>query len=182
MAQYRKKPVVIDAIRFNGTNENEVADFVGENLHITPDGFIFIHTLEGSMAVSYGDYVIKGVRGEFYPCKPDIFEQTYESVESQKELDEAAREYAKTTFKKPYSDNPDEEVTIVEPDKYAGFIAGAKWDREQMMSKAVCYIAQPDITATGNIVIPFIRIGYTALSRYGIKVGDKVRIIIVKED
>lgn len=96
--------------------------------------------------------------------------------------DEAAKEYAKTTFKKPYSDNPDEEVTIVEPDKYAGFIAGAKWDREQMMSKAVCYIAQPDITATGNIVIPFIRIGYTALSRYGIKVGDKVRIIIVKED
>lgn len=59
---------------------------------------------------------------------------------------------------------------------------GAEHAREQMMKEAVCYIAQPDIVATGNIVIPFIRIGYTALSRYGIKVGDKVRIIIVKED
>ena len=57
-----------------------------------------------------------------------------------------------------------------------------EWQKEQMMKEAVCYIAQPDIVATGNIVIPFIRIGYTALSRYGIKVGDKVRIIIVKED
>ena len=46
--------------------------------------------------------------------------------------DEAAKEYAKTTFKKPHSDNPDEEVTIVEPDKYAGFIAGAKYEDEQL--------------------------------------------------
>lgn len=61
------------------------------------------------------------------------------------------------------------------------FIAGAKWQKGQMMKEAVCYIAQPDITATGNIVIPFIRIGYMALSRYGIKVGDKVRIIIIKD-
>ena len=67
-------------------------------------------------------------------------------------------------------------------DLRVGFIAGAEWQKEQMMKEAVCYIAQPDITATGNIVIPFIRIGYTALSRYGIKVGDKVRIIIVRED
>lgn len=173
MAQYRKKPVVIDAIRFNGTNENEVADFVGENLHITPDGFLFIHTLEGSMAVSYGDYVIKGVRGEFYPCKPDIFEQTYESVETRKELDEAAEEYAKTTFKKPYSDNPDEEVTIVEPDKYVGFIAGAKWDREQMLKEAV----------EGEVVLnPFPTIFLDDCEDYDFKDNDKVRIIIVKED
>lgn len=62
------------------------------------------------------------------------------------------------------------------------YLAGAVNEREKIMKEAVCYIAQADITATGNIVIPFIRIGYTALSRYGIKVGDKVRIIIVKED
>lgn len=42
---------------------------------------VFIHTLEGDMIVSPGDYVIKGVKGEFYPCKPDIFEQTYEPIE-----------------------------------------------------------------------------------------------------
>lgn len=80
MTKYRKKPVTIDAIKFNGTNQNEIANFVGNSIHITPEGFVFIRTLEGSMAVSCGDYVIKGVQGEFYPCKPDIFEQTYDEV------------------------------------------------------------------------------------------------------
>lgn len=56
------------------------------------------------------------------------------SSEIPNDLEEAAKEYAKTAFKKPYSDNPDEEVTIVEPDKYAGFIAGAKWQKEHSMS------------------------------------------------
>lgn len=88
-------------------------------------------------------------------------------------IEEAAKEYAKTTFKKPYSDNPDEEVTIVEPDKYAGFIAGAKWDREQMMSKAVEGIARPD-----DCEIWVNLVGYG----YKFNDGDKVRIIIVKED
>ena len=80
MTKYRKKPVTIDAVKFNGTNQNEIADFVGNSLHITPDGLVSIHTLEGTMAVSCGDYVIKGVQGEFYPCKPDIFEQTYDEI------------------------------------------------------------------------------------------------------
>ena len=78
--KFRKKPVEIEAVRYDGTNQNEITSFVGENCRINHDGFIFIHTLEGSMLVSEGDYVIKGVQGEFYPCKPDIFEQTYEKV------------------------------------------------------------------------------------------------------
>lgn len=181
MTQYRKKPVTIEAVRFDGLNPTEIKDFVGENCKVkiydnevtTPVARIVIHTLEGDMKVSKGDYVIKGVKGEFYPCKPDIFEQTYESVETRKELDEAAREYAKTTFKKPYSDNPDEEVTIVEPDKYAGFIAGAKWDREQMMSEAV----------EGEVVLnPFPTIFLDDCEDYDFKDNDKVHIIIVKED
>lgn len=53
------------------------------------------------------------------------------------DLEEAAKEYAKTIFKKPYSDNPDEEVTIVEPDKYAGFIAGAEWQEEKDIAEMV---------------------------------------------
>lgn len=61
------------------------------------------------------------------------------------------------------------------------FKAGAEWDRAKMLEEALHYVAQPDIPI-GNILTPFIRIGNTALSRYGIKVGDKVRIIIVKED
>lgn len=78
--KYRKKPVVIEAIKFTGKNVDELTDFVGDNLHYSGTYF-YIPTLEGAMIVSEGDYVIKGVKGEFYPCKPDIFEETYEPVE-----------------------------------------------------------------------------------------------------
>lgn len=89
--KYRKKPVVIEAIQYNH-NLQEIKDFVGEdNLSFYEgtvgfDGCIelnvlFIKTLEGNMKVSKGDYIIKGVNGEFYPCKPDIFEKTYEGVD-----------------------------------------------------------------------------------------------------
>ena len=96
MKQYRKKPVTIEAVQFDGLNPTEIKDFVGENCEVEiydngvtpPVARIVIHTLEGDMEVSKGDYVIKGVKGEFYPCKPDIFEQTYESAETQKELEE----------------------------------------------------------------------------------------------
>ena len=88
MTQYRKKPVVIEAVQFDGLNPTEIKDFVGKNCEVEiydngvtpPVAHIVIHTLEGDMEVSNGDYVIKGVKGEFYPCKPDIFEQTYEPI------------------------------------------------------------------------------------------------------
>lgn len=94
MTQYRKKPVVIEAVQFDGLNPTEIKDFVGENCEVEiydnevtpPVARIVIHTLEGDMEVSKGDYVIKGVKGEFYPCKPDIFKQTYEYTE-QPEVD-----------------------------------------------------------------------------------------------
>lgn len=102
MTQYRKKPITIEAVRFDGLNPTEIKDFVGKNCEVKiydnevtpPVACIVIHTLEGDMKVSKGDYIIKGVKGEFYPCRPDIFEQTYESAESQKGLDEAADMYA----------------------------------------------------------------------------------------
>jgi hypothetical protein len=79
--KFRKKPVVIEAIQYEGTVQ-DVVDFVGlfnteMNKEMTK---LYIKTLEGDMLVSHGDYVIKGVQGEFYPCKPDIFEATYEKV------------------------------------------------------------------------------------------------------
>ena len=77
--QYRKKPVVIEAVQWTGTNGREVARFIGATDYGDPIA-IEIRTLEGVMTVSKGDYVIKGVKGEFYPCKPDIFAQTYEEV------------------------------------------------------------------------------------------------------
>jgi hypothetical protein len=99
--KFRKKPVVIEAIQFKlvkeipckfGTakeyNESEIASFIGNVVHTvhepngTPEGNIYfeIETLEGTMKANLGDYIIKGVQGEFYPCKPDIFKATYEEV------------------------------------------------------------------------------------------------------
>jgi hypothetical protein len=101
--KYRKKPVVIEAIQFvelsrtQGKfaerveyNDDEILDFVQLPMRVktTPDVgnplgkvFIEIPTLEGVMQAQVGDYIIKGVNGEFYPCKPDIFAKTYEKVE-----------------------------------------------------------------------------------------------------
>ena len=91
MAQYRKKPVVIEAVQFNGKNFSEISEFSSGkakqriayegNTPIETD-VINIDTLEGVMTATEGDFIIKGVQGEFYPCKPDIFEKTYELVGS----------------------------------------------------------------------------------------------------
>ena len=90
--KYRKKPVVIEAIQWTGLNLNEIIEFVGDDLIYSicdtawevgkgrPHVFMEIKTLEGNHKVSEKDYIIKGVQGEFYPCKPDIFEKTYEAT------------------------------------------------------------------------------------------------------
>lgn len=87
-AKFRKKPVVIEAVRFTGKNQREVLAFSHPNLSKQAlDGAqtmnlpVIISTLEGDMKVSPGDWIIKGVKGEFYPCKPDIFAATYEPVD-----------------------------------------------------------------------------------------------------
>ncbi len=84
--RYRKKPVVIEAMRYDGDNGAEVAHWCGGRLRIEagvsgPVGWVEILTLEGVMKAVKGDWIIRGVEGEFYPCKPDIFEATYEAVE-----------------------------------------------------------------------------------------------------
>lgn len=79
MARYRKKPVVIEAVQWTGDNEGDVINFAGESLMVDDFG-IYIHTLEGWMIVRKGDYIIKGVRGEFYSCREDIFLETYEKA------------------------------------------------------------------------------------------------------
>ena len=79
MAKYRKKPVVIEAVKFN--NSADIHEFCGTKVR-EPVGetYLEIETLEGVMKANLGDWIIKGVNGEFYPCKPDIFEKTYEPV------------------------------------------------------------------------------------------------------
>lgn len=85
--KYRKKPVVIEAMQYEDTPERlaELSEFIGTTIvsqHVDPARpQLLIHTLEGVMAADVGDYIIKGVQGEFYPCKPDIFKETYETAE-----------------------------------------------------------------------------------------------------
>jgi hypothetical protein len=87
--KYRKKPVIIEAVQLTIENvkNNTITNFLGDKF----TGYIsesknleevitYIDTLEGRMKASTNDYIIKGVQGEFYPCKPDIFELTYEIV------------------------------------------------------------------------------------------------------
>jgi hypothetical protein len=82
MAKFRKKPVVIEAIQWNGPSDNAaLREFAGHWVNLGDEDNI-ITTLEGSMRISRGDWIIKGVKGEFYPCKPDIFEATYDPVPS----------------------------------------------------------------------------------------------------
>lgn len=86
--KYKKKPVIIEALQFKSDMSikdlNDLIDFIGmknivdtgrDNLCLT------IRTLEGNIIASLGDYIIKGIQGEFYSCKPDIFEQTYDKIE-----------------------------------------------------------------------------------------------------
>ena len=90
--KYRKRPIVIEAIQFTGKNWIDICEFVGEGNYKLPDrtleeyreelfNYIYIVTLEGDMKANIGDYIIRGVKGEYYPCKPDIFKQTYEEAE-----------------------------------------------------------------------------------------------------
>lgn len=81
--KYRKKPVVIEAIQLTEDNFNECVNFITETSEAIYDekfNKLEIVTLEGNMVASIGDYIIRGVSGECYPCKPDIFAKTYEEV------------------------------------------------------------------------------------------------------
>ena len=82
--KYRKKPVVIEAQKLTDFNYRDLAEWYNGVARAREDNFepyVTIYTLEGTMKADLGDYIIKGVKGEFYPCKPDIFEATYEAVE-----------------------------------------------------------------------------------------------------
>ena len=90
MSKYIKKPVEVEAVQFDGTDES--VEWLLPQLKSGEIGRacnkLYIKTLEGVMEAKVGDYVIKGVNGEFYPCKPDIFEKTYEKIEDDDLLNE----------------------------------------------------------------------------------------------
>lgn len=79
----RKKPVIVDAIKYHMYCQSEIdniRDFMGGVIKHYPSGEIHINTLEGVMVAIPGDWIIKGIKGEFYPCKSDIFDLTYEPI------------------------------------------------------------------------------------------------------
>lgn len=80
-SHYRKRPVVIEAMLWDGepTTLGAILHWADADYHA--DGYLVIHTLEGTMRAEPGDFIIKGVAGDFYPCKPDIFEATYEELD-----------------------------------------------------------------------------------------------------
>lgn len=89
MGFYRKKPVTVEAIQWNGENVEEINGFCNpvKDFHTVRNTIwskdkktLLIKTLEGNMLANIGDYIIKGANGEFYPCKPNIFVETYEEV------------------------------------------------------------------------------------------------------
>jgi len=77
--KFRKKPVIIDAIQWTGNNFKEIQDFCRAGFILSGDQ-LKIKTLEGIMTASKGDWIIQGVTKEYYPCKPDVFKETYEPV------------------------------------------------------------------------------------------------------
>ncbi len=91
MARYRKKTVEIEAIQYTGNNNFEIRNWSNDIVYPSPvlepdeenpsGSYLQIKTLEGIMTAIPGDYIIKGVKGEFYPCKPDIFELTYDKID-----------------------------------------------------------------------------------------------------
>lgn len=97
--QYRKRPVVIEAVRYDGPTKKSldvVAAFAGDDWLQTvspnpPGDDLVIDTLEGEMRANPGDWIIRGVKGELYPCKPDIFEATYEAVSYADAIAKSAR-------------------------------------------------------------------------------------------
>lgn len=83
--RYIKRPITVTAVQWDGRNTSEIRDFVGRNalFRLEEDSFkptLFIKTLEGDMFANVGDFIIKGVQGEFYPCKEDVFYTTYGEI------------------------------------------------------------------------------------------------------
>ena len=79
--KFRTKPCEIEAVQWTGRNVVEIMRFVKNESAIITNGVLIIKTLEGDMVARTGDYIIRGLRGEYYPCKPDVFHAKYEPCE-----------------------------------------------------------------------------------------------------
>lgn len=87
MPYYRKKPILVEARQYTGDNFLELQDWSADHVELSDyrDDAICVYTLEGLLWFDEGDYVIKGTHGEFYPCREDIFEETYEEIDEHRD-------------------------------------------------------------------------------------------------
>ena len=107
-----KKPVTIEAVKWDGENSEEIIAFCGDSAFTavesqmgqTETEELYIKTLEGNHHASIGDYIIKGVKGEFYPCKPDIFENTYDIVDESGQIVKEALAMEDLIYEHKYDD------------------------------------------------------------------------------
>ena len=81
MAKFRRKPITVEAIQWNGNNLDEVIAFLGTKTYGEFAGSVLVETPKASLTVAVGNWIIKGADGEFYPCNPGDFERTYEVIE-----------------------------------------------------------------------------------------------------
>ena len=114
--RYTKKPVTIEAVQWTGENWDEIRRFLPQAVRVFDMNGLRVKTLEGELTVSKGDYIIKGVHGEFYPCKPDIFAKTYEPEGAQQD----ALQANSTSWKQddcPFCGNKEISITTEGPFK-----------------------------------------------------------------
>lgn len=152
--KYVKKPVIIEAVQWTGLNLNEVKEFVGDSLEYEihdaawkagagkPRVFMKIKTLEGDHIAIEGDYIIKGIKGEFYPCKPDIFEETYNLV-----LDETNTDIDKVL----------EIFSEVEDDNKSGDDI-SYWTDPMEFIKSYSFKDKEEIYTNGSDLVPVFRV------------------------
>ena len=116
MQKFVKKPVVIEAIQYNGENIEAIEDFVGKKLSTVMASDVYVKliipTLEGNMKASKGDYVIKGVKGEFYPCKPDIFKEIYSLVTEKSTVEKNELTFGEKAVGLPFNPSNDDKVSL----------------------------------------------------------------------
>ena len=119
--KFRKKPVVIEAIQWTGDNVEEIGEFLAGVHWATAGRNAIIPTREGDMAASPNDWIIKGVAGEFYPCKPDIFAATYEPEDARQSFPghaDTIEEITRILNERFRPDSIDVHVAIGTPDTY----------------------------------------------------------------
>ena len=116
MQKFVKKPVVIEAIQYNGENIEAIEDFVGKKLSTVMASDVYVKliipTLEGYMKASKGDYIIKGIKGEFYPCKPDIFKEIYSLVTEKSTVEKNELTFGEKAVGLPFNPSNDDKVSL----------------------------------------------------------------------